>query len=232
MLTGGAREQTLTVKAILTDMDGTFTKFNLDYMGMRRAALQLLEKEGLLRPSVNEQMSIYIMLKELAPTIDTNTLNDIKKRIYEEVETIEVEAAEQVQLMPGARETLDELKQMKKRIVVVTNNGRLGTERTLERLGLRGFFDGVVTRDDADQLKPDPEIVMKALNLARAKAEDAILVGDAIIDIKAARAASVRSVAVPTGPFPASRLLQEEPDFIVNSFLDVPGLVRRLDGQA
>jgi len=38
-----------------------------------------------------------------------------------------------------------------------------------------------------------------------------------------------RSVAVPTGPFPAARLLEEEPDFIVSSFLEVPGLVRRLD---
>jgi hypothetical protein len=38
-----------------------------------------------------------------------------------------------------------------------------------------------------------------------------------------------RSVAVATGPFPAARLLEEEPDFIVGSFLEAPGLVRRLD---
>ena len=221
----------MTVKAILTDMDGTFTKFNLDYMGMRRAALQLLEQDGLWRPGLSDQMSIYIMLKELHGVIDTDRFNDVKRRIYEKVEEIEIKASEQVQLLAGAREALDELKQMKKKIVVVTNNGRLGTERTLERLELRGIFDGVVTRGDADELKPDPGIVQKALELAEAKAEEAILVGDAIIDIKAARAASVRSVAVPTGPFPAARLLEEEPDFIVGSFLEVPGLVRRLDGE-
>ena len=222
----------MKVKAILTDMDGTFTRFNLDYMGMRRLALQLLEQEGLLLPGLSDQMSVYIMLKELSRTIEADRLNDVKKRIYERIERLELEAAEQVQLMSGAREALDELKQMKKRIVVVTNNGRLGAERSLKRLQLRAVFDGVVTRDDADQLKPDPGIVLKALRLARAKADEAILVGDAIIDIKAAKAASVRSVAVPTGPFSASRLLEEQPDFIVGSFLDVPGLVRRLDGEA
>jgi len=105
----------------------------------------------------------------------------------------------------------------------------LGTDRTLERLNLLGVFDGVFTRDDVDELKPDPSIVFKALNLTGAKADEAILVGDAIIDIKAAKAASVRCVAIPTGPFPAARLLQEEPDFIVGSLLDVPELVRRLD---
>jgi len=221
----------LKVKAILTDMDGTFTRFNLDYMGMRRLALQLLEQEGLLLPGLSDQMSVYIMLKELSRTIEADRLSDVKKRIYERIERLELEAAGQVKLMSGAREALDELKQMEKRIVVVTNNGRLGAERSLERLQLRGIFDGVVTRDDADQLKPDPGIVLQALKLARAKADEAILVGDAIIDIKAAKAASVRSVAVPTGPFSASRLLEEQPDFIVGSFLDVPGLVRRLDSE-
>jgi HAD superfamily hydrolase (TIGR01509 family) len=213
-------------------MDGTFTMFNLDYMRMRRTALQLLEEAGLMRPSFSDQMSIYLMLKELQGTISEDRLNEVKNRIYQEVETIEAGAAEKVQLAPGAREALNELKQMRKKIVVVTNNGRIGAERTIDRLGLNGIFDGVVTRDDAEELKPDPGIVLKALNLVNVDREDAILVGDAVIDIKAAKAASIRSVAVPTGPFPAARLLQEEPDFIVGSFLEVPGLVRLLDGKS
>lgn len=219
----------MRVKAILTDMDGTFTKFNLDYMWMRRTALHLLDEVGLLRPNFSDQMSIYAMLKELRGTISEGRYNEVKKRIYDRVETIETKAAEEAQLMPGAKEALNELKQMRKKIVVVTNNGRLGAVRTIQRLGLAGFFDGVATRDDVDELKPDPGIVHKALDLAHANADEAILVGDAVIDIVAARAASVRSVAVPTGPFPMARLLQEEPDFIVSSFLEVPGLVRRLD---
>jgi len=222
----------MTLKAILIDMDGTITKFNLDYMWMRRAALQLLDEAGLWRPSFSDQMSIYAMLSELRGSISNERLDEIKKRIYEKVETIESKAAEQAELMPGAKEALEELIRMKKKIVVVTNNGRLGTERTLERLNLLGVFDGVITRDDVDELKPDPGIVFKALNLTSTRADEAVLVGDAIIDIKAAKAASVRCVAIPTGPFPAARLLQEEPDFIVGSLLDVPELVRRLDSSA
>jgi phosphoglycolate phosphatase len=217
------------VKAILIDMDGTITKFNLDYMWMRRAALQLLEEAGFSRPNFSDQMSIYAMLNELRGSISNERLNEVKKRIYEKVETIESKAAEQAELMPGAIGALNELRQMKKKIVIVTNNGRLGTDRTLEKLNLLGILDAVVTRDDVDELKPDPGIVFKALNLASAKADEAILVGDAIIDIKAAKAASVRCIAVPTGPYPATRLLQEEPDFIVSSLLDVPELVHRLD---
>jgi HAD superfamily hydrolase (TIGR01509 family) len=219
----------MALKAVLTDMDGTITKFNLDYMWMRRAALQMLEDSGLWRPNFSDQMSIYAMLSELRGSITDNRLNEIKERIYKKVQTIERSAAEKAELMPGAKEALDELRQMKKKIVIVTNNGRLGTDRTLERLGLLGFFDGVVTRDDVDELKPDPGMLFKALDLAGVRSDEAILVGDAIIDIRAAKAASVRCVAVPTGPFPAARLMQEEPDFVIGSLVDVPELVHRLD---
>jgi AHBA synthesis associated protein len=75
-------------------------------------------------------------------------------------------------------------------------------------------------------------MVLKAFDVAGAKPDEAILVGDSIIDIKAAGAVGVRSVAVPTGPFSLARLLEEGPDFIITSFLDVPGLVRRLDDEA
>ena len=220
----------MTVKAILIDMDGTIAKFNLDYMWMRRTALELLDEAGLRRADFNDQMSIYAMLNEIRGSISNERFNEIKKRIYEKVERIESDAAEQAELMPGAMEALNSLRQMRKRIVIVTNNGRLGADRTLERLNLLGILDAVVTRDDVDELKPDPGIVLKALSLAGAKAGEAILVGDAIIDIKAAKAASVRCVAIPTGPYPAARLLQEEPDFIVDSISDVPELVHRLDG--
>jgi HAD superfamily hydrolase (TIGR01509 family) len=219
----------MTVKAILTDMDGTITKFNLDYMWMRRAALQMLQEAGLWRPNFSDQMSIYAMLSELRGSIADERLNEIKGRVYKKVQTIESSAAEKAELMPGAKEALDELKQMKKKIVIVTNNGRLGTDRTLARLDLLGIFDAVITRDDVDELKPSPRMLLKALDLASAKPDEAILVGDAIIDIRAAKAAEVRCVAVPTGPFPATRLMQEEPDFVVGSLLDVPELVRRLD---
>jgi HAD superfamily hydrolase (TIGR01509 family) len=217
------------VKAILTDMDGTFTKFNLDFMGMRRVALGLLKQEGLWRPEFSEQLPIYAILKELRGSVDARRLDEVRGRIYTMVEAVEAKSADEVEIMAGAREALDELKQMNKKIVVITNNGRVGTERTLKRLGLQGFFDGVITRDDVDELKPDPGIVMKALSLAGVHAGEAVLVGDSLIDIRAAKAAFVRSVAIPSGPFPVSRLLQEEPDFIASSFLEVPELVRRLD---
>ena len=219
------------MKALLTDMDGTFTKFNLDYLRMRTAALGVLEEAGLSRPSFSDQTSIYLMLKDLRPTLTAGRFNEIKQQIYQIVEKIEIDCARDVKLTPGAREALSELKKMEKKMVVVTNNGKLGTERTLERLQLTKFFDGVVTRDNSDEQKPDPEMLLKGLSIVAARPDEALLVGDSIIDIGAARAVPMRSICVLTAPIDPARLLQEGPDFVVSSFLDVPGLVRRLDDE-
>jgi putative hydrolase of the HAD superfamily len=222
----------MRLKAVLIDMDGTIARFNLEYMWMRRSALEILKEAGLLRPNFSDQMSIYAILNQIRGSITDDIFDDIRKRIFDRVRTIEASAARNAELMPGAKEALNELRQMEKKIVVVTNNGRLGADLTLEKLDLLDMFEAVVTRDDVDELKPDPTMVFKALSLVDAKPSEAIFVGDAIIDIKAAKSASVTCVAVPTGPFPMALLIKEEPDYVVESLADVPELVRRLDQTA
>jgi len=58
--------------------------------------------------------------------------------------------------------------------------------------------------------------------------EAAILVGDGVMDVMAAKAAGIRSVAVATGPFPLARLLKAEPDYVLGSVNDLPSLVEKL----
>ena len=108
----------MPLKAILIDMDGTITKFNLDYMWMRRTALQMLNEAGLWRPNFSDRMSIYAMLNEVRGSMADEEFDEMRKRIYGRVRTIECNAAEHAELMPGAKETLNELRQMKKKSVV------------------------------------------------------------------------------------------------------------------
>jgi phosphoglycolate phosphatase-like HAD superfamily hydrolase len=59
--------------------------------------------------------------------------------------------------------------------------------------------------------------------------EAAILVGDGVMDILAARAAGVRSAAVTTGPFSMERILKAQPDYLLSSVNELPALVEKLD---
>jgi phosphoglycolate phosphatase-like HAD superfamily hydrolase len=68
--------------------------------------------------------------------------------------------------------------------------------------------------------------VLTALNVTPG---EAILIGDGVMDIMAARAAGVPSVAVATGPFTSDHLLEAEPDYLLGSINDLPTLIDLLN---
>ncbi len=221
----------MRVRAVVLDMDGTITRFNLDYMGARRKVLLELEKAKLRTPEMTEQQSIYLMLKSLKQKLDEKTFADLQASFYVLLEEMEVNAAKDVELYPGAIEVLRKLRASPLRIGLVTNNGRTGTSLTLNRYNLTSFFDVIVTRDDCDEMKPDPGPVRKILEDLNASPEESIMVGDGTIDILAAKAAGVPSVAVATGPFSHDRLVQLSPDYILGSVNELPSLIEALNSE-
>ena len=222
-------EPCLKIKAIVLDMDGTITKFNLDFMDARRRALREIDKLNLRTPDLTEQISLYMILGKLKQKADPEIYESIRRKVYSILEEMEHRAAAEVTLYPGALDTLRKLRDSSLKIGLVTNNGRKGTDLTLKRHNLRIFFEVVVTRDDCENMKPAPDPVLKVLDEMRVSSGEAILVGDGVMDIMAAKAAGVPSVAVTTGPFTGGRLLEAEPDFLLASINDLPTLIDSLN---
>src|SRR3972149_2063163 len=121
------------------DIDGTLTKFNLDYMRARRQALKELERMKLRTPEMTELISIYLVLKKLKPSLDAKSFTELQKKFYTILEEMEIKAARDVTLYPGALDTLRKLRAQGLKIGIVTNNGRKGTELTLKRHQLESF---------------------------------------------------------------------------------------------
>ena len=116
---------------------------------------------------------------------------------------------------PGARSTLDALRARGVRVGVVTSKGREMTARTLGCCGLDDALDVLVTVQDVERGKPDPEPVLKALErLGVAPSREGVLfVGDSPHDLVAGRRAGVSTCAVTLGPFSRNQLEVEGPDF-------------------
>ena len=210
-------------------MDGTITKFNLDYMNTRQRILEELDKKNLRTPDMNDQLSLFIVLGKLKDRLDVNTFEALRGQVYGYLEEMELKAATDVTLYPGVMETLQKLRSNSLKIGLVTNNGRKGTELTLSRYRLENLFDAVVTRDDCDDMKPAAEPVLKVLTALNVTPSEAILIGDGVMDIVAARAAGVPSIAVATGPFMSDHLLEAEPDYLLGSINDLPTLIDLLN---
>ena len=219
----------LKLKGLIIDMDGTITKFNLDYVAARKRALDELDRLGLRTPDMNEQVNLYVILNQLGEKLEPTRFRELRATLYKFFEEMEVKAAEDATLLPGAANTLHELRSKPLKIGLVTNNSRAGTDLTLQRLSLQTAFDAVVTRDDCEEMKPASAPILKVLTELRVLPDAAILVGDGVLDIQAAKAAGVRSVAVTTGPFPIERILKAQPDYILSSIGDLPLLIEKLE---
>jgi HAD superfamily hydrolase (TIGR01509 family) len=222
-------EDPCLIKAIVVDMDGTITNFNLDFLSTRRRVLKELDKMKLRTPDMTDQLSLYFILDKLKNQTDPSTFRELRRRIYGMLEEMELEAATEVTLYPGAVDTLRKFRGRSIKIGLVTNNGRRGTELTLSRHRLNSLFNTVVTRDDCDNMKPAAEPVEKVLAALKVAPNEAVLIGDGVMDIRSARAAGVRSVAVATGPFKSGLLLKAEPDYVVGSINDLPTLIELLN---
>jgi phosphoglycolate phosphatase-like HAD superfamily hydrolase len=72
-------------------------------------------------------------------------------------------------------------------------------EALLKIAGALSLLGGGASGDDAEQSKPDPDIVHAALKKTGASASDALMIGDTPYDIEAAARAGVRTIAFRSG---------------------------------
>jgi HAD superfamily hydrolase (TIGR01509 family) len=102
-----------------------------------------------------------------------------------------------MELFPGGRETLEALKAKGVGIGLASN--RDTPVKPLEMLGVADFFQAVVGQLDVENVKPAPDMILKAMELLGAKPEETLYVCDSKGDLLASKAAGVKAFAMSTG---------------------------------
>ena len=93
------------------------------------------------------------------------------------------------------------------------------TDDAVEQLGIRDVLDVLLTSEDAESSKPDPDLVQVALD--RLGTDTAVLVGDSTYDVMAAQAAGIGCVGVRTGGFGEAELLEAGASLVVGSVTEL-----------
>ena len=144
-------------------------------------------------------------------------------RVYREHN---LEAYRTVTAFGGIERILSALHGEGRRLGVVTVKGRQAVDLTFELLPLGRFFTTVVTGDDTDRHKPDPQPLLLALERLGADGQRAAYVGDSPFDIRAAKAARLTAVAVTWGGIHSrERLEAERPDHVVAEPTELLGVL-------
>jgi phosphoglycolate phosphatase len=102
-------------------------------------------------------------------------------------------------LYEGVLSVLTDLSSAGIKLGLITNKPRRFTLPLLKALNITHYFSDILCGDDLEFKKPHPLPILTALINLAVNAEQAIMVGDSISDIKAATAAGVKTAAVTYG---------------------------------
>ena len=128
-------------------------------------------------------------------------------------------------LIRGAADTLQTLHDSGVRVAVVTNKQQRFAKALLHRLELARWVDVVIGGDTCERRKPDPQPLLFACESMGLVASQALMVGDSINDVTAARAAHIPVICVPYGYNEGKDPRSLECDAMIDTLAELPGLL-------
>ena len=125
-------------------------------------------------------------------------------------------AADQAeQMFEGIAEVLDLLAATGSKMVIATGKSQFGADGATRRFQLQRWFSLILGGDSVPRGKPHPDLLERVLRETGCAASDAIVIGDTTFDLRMAHSAGVESCAVTWGNHGETRLLAENPTYLV-----------------
>ncbi|MGI8649887.1 MAG: HAD hydrolase-like protein [Rubrobacter sp.] len=210
---------TRPLKYVLFDFDGTLVDtIELIFQSMKHATSGILDRE----------FSREVLLANVGQPLPVQMAEFDPERVDELMESYRAYNdkvhEKYIKAYPDIPQSLRRLGEAGVEIAVVTSKRRHSVELALTSFPeLREAVDRFVTLEDTEKHKPDPEPLLKGLEmLGGGDPAEAAYVGDAPFDVSAAKAAGMMSVAVSWGAFEWEVLEKSDPDHLAK---DVDGAV-------
>ncbi|WP_130861348.1 HAD-IA family hydrolase [Bacilliculturomica massiliensis] len=203
------------IKAVLFDYDGTLMDTNNIIIESWQHTFRTVK--GVEKP----EAELYCTFGEI--------LHDTMERFFpdEDVEkcvdiyrSYQVDCYEKlIELFPGMQETVRQLKKRGVKTAIVTSRLLRTTMQGVDKYGLADCFDTIVTCDDTEKHKPDPDPALLAIRRLGIQPEEALMVGDTVYDIVCGNRAGAKTALVSwSAACGEARALcgEEKPDFIID----------------
>jgi phosphoglycolate phosphatase len=208
----------LPFKAVLFDFDGTLAD---SYAAITASVNHVRSHHGL--PPMQESdvrglvgLGIYVLMERIVPGGDVKADTELYRAHHPTV------MAQLTRLMPGAADSIRFLRSRGTRLAVCSNKPVRFTRTLLVALGIVSEFDAVLGPEDVgERAKPEPDMLLAALDRLGVAKADALYVGDMLVDIQTARAAGVMVWVVPTGSQSREELVAVRPDRVLNGLSDL-----------
>jgi HAD superfamily hydrolase (TIGR01509 family) len=149
--------------------------------------------------------------------------DDVEKEKGDDIRTAEkalyMAMIHEVRPLPDARRLIEELKDRGHRVVLASSAKQEEIEHYIDLLDARELADDWTSSADVEKTKPNPDLVQTALE--KAGGGDAVMVGDSVWDVEAAKRAGIPTIAVRTGGFGHDELVEAGAACVFESIHDL-----------
>lgn len=208
--------------AVLFDMDGTL----VDNVPLHQQVWREFAGRHGLNPSKEElefakgrraSEVVAYLFGEALSQVEMLRLTQESQILYRERLT----ATDVVRLVPGVVAFLSGLVKLGVPRILATDASATNVEAHFTKFGLSPYFDAVITSEDVQHGKPDPEIYLLGAQRASAQPEDCLVAEDSAAGVAAAKAAGCFCLGLTTTQ-PEADLKREKADFIVSDYTTLP----------
>lgn len=151
-------------EAIIFDLDGTLVRLQVDWSAAQREMAEAaLKKAG----RNFDGMTVWAMLRA--------SEGELREALESVLRTREIEGARRAVRLPLA----DLLNRLDSRqLGIVSLNSRESCQIALKKTGLEGLFHVLVAREDCQRMKPDPEPLLRCVEMLGSGPERSVFIGD------------------------------------------------------
>ena len=186
---------------MICDIDGTLVDTNYHHA---LAWHQAFRQQDVVVPVWRIHRAIGMGGDQLIAALAGDEVEEEKgDEIREAEKPLYMAMIEQVEPLEGARELLDELS--RERTVILASSAKKDeVDHYIDLLEARERVAGWTTSADVEQTKPEPDLVEAALE--KAGTREAVMVGDSVWDVAAAKRAGIATIAVLSGGYAEDEL--------------------------
>jgi len=188
------------IDSVLFDLDGTLVDSAPDLAAAMNHVLGLHGRPPLPTDSVRDMVgegARRLIEKGMAATGGWPRAAVVETMLEQFLEHYHLHIADSTRPFPGAEELLSGLQDAGYKLALCTNKPQALTESLMRGLGLERYFSVMLGGDAVPACKPAPDHLLAAT--AALAGRRALLVGDSITDVRAARAAGMPVLVVRHG---------------------------------
>ncbi len=184
------------IRAVCFDLDGLM--FNTEVIFNEVGHELLRRREKIMTPDLITAMMGRRAVEAIQVMIDWHALPDTADQLIDESQVLFFELAQdRLEAMPGLYELLETIESRDLPKGVATSSVRPYLEKILGRFDLLDRFHSILTAEDVQHGKPNPEIYLKAAARLGVAPAEMLVLEDSQAGTNAAAAAGAFAVSVP-----------------------------------